>query len=56
VGRKEVSLERLWCTWDTRAVNAIVFLPTSFELLVGVFDTNSRSYAKISKLTDINTM
>ena len=56
MGRKEVSLERLWCTWDTRVVNAIVFLPTSFELLVGVFDTNSRSYVREFRRTVVKEL
>jgi len=46
VGKKEVSLGKLWNTWDTRAVNAMVFLPTSFELLVGIFDASSKSYGR----------
>ena len=46
MGRKEVNLEKLWNTWDTRAINALVFLPTSFKLSVGMFDANSKSYAK----------
>ena len=46
VGKKEVSLEKLWNTWDTKAVNAMVFLPTSFELIVGIFDASSKSYER----------
>lgn len=56
MGRKEVSLEKLWCTWDTRTVNAVVFPSYIFELLVSVFDTNSRSYVREFRRTVVKEL
>ena len=44
LGRKDVSLEKLWNTWDVRCINGIVFLPLGFEIRVGTYHPQTREY------------
>ena len=44
MGRKDVSLEKLWNTWDVRCTNGIVFLPLGFEIRVGTYYSRTREY------------
>jgi len=44
LGRRDVSLGKLWNTWDVRCVNGIVFLPLGFEIRVGTYHPRAREY------------